>query len=363
MTDPHSDSSSIDSPLANAGSIQCPRPMNDYPHVVMAHGGGGRMTQELLEEVFLRALDNPALNEREDAALLKPMHGRWAFSTDAYVVQPLFFPGGCIGDLAIHGTVNDLAMRGAKPLAMSAAFILEEGLEIETLQRIVHAMATAAKRVGVSVVTGDTKVVEKGRGDGCYIATSGIGEVRDGIDLSILHARPGDAIVINGTLGDHGMAILSHREGMRFASPIMSDSAPLHELVGAMLDGCPNIRCMRDPTRGGAAAVLHEIAIAAQVGIELDESAIPVNSTVQSACDLFGLDPLAVANEGKVIAIVPQASVDRLLQIMKAHPLGELATCIGRVVTDASRRVVMRTRLGTVRMIPMPVGEQLPRIC
>jgi hydrogenase expression/formation protein HypE len=344
-------------------SIQCPRPMNDYPRVVMAHGGGGRMTQELLEQVFLRSFDNVALNEREDAALLPPMRGRLAFSTDAYVVQPLFFPGGCIGDLAIHGTVNDLAMRGATPLAISAAFILEEGLEIETLQRIVNAMADTARRIGVSVVTGDTKVVEKGHGDGCYIATSGIGEVRDGIDLSIRNTRPGDAIVINGTLGDHGMAILSHREAMRFTSPIMSDTAPLHELVGRMLDACPNIRCMRDPTRGGAAAVLHEIAMAARIGIELDEASIPVNSTVQSACELFGMDPLAVANEGKVIAIVPEMSVDRVLQIMRSHPLGECATRIGRVITDASHRVVMRTRLGTVRMIPMPVGEQLPRIC
>lgn len=344
-------------------SIQCPRPKNDYPRVVMAHGGGGRMTQELLEQIFLRSFDNAALNEREDAALLPPMHGRLAFSTDAYVVQPLFFPGGCIGDLAIHGTVNDLAMRGAKPLAISAAFILEEGLDIETLQRIVDAMAAAAKRVGVSVVTGDTKVVEKGHGDGCYIATSGIGEVRNGIDLSIRYANPGDAIVVNGNLGDHGMAILSHRAGMQFASPIVSDTAPLYEFVAAMLDACPGIRCMRDPTRGGASATLHEIAAASQVGVELDEAAIPVHTAVQSACDLFGLDPLAVANEGKVIAIVPEDSVDCLLRAMRSHPLGQDTMRIGRIVADASHRVVMRTRLGTVRMIPMPAGEQLPRIC
>ena len=363
MMDPTADSSSIDSPLANSGSIQCPRPMSEYPRVVMAHGGGGRMTQELLEHVFLRALDNPALNEREDAALLSPRRGRLAFSTDAYVVQPLFFPGGCIGDLAIHGTVNDLAMRGAKPLAISAAFILEEGLDIETLKSIVDAMATAAKQVGVSVVAGDTKVVEKGHGDGCYIATSGIGEVREGIDLSIRHAKPGDAIVINGNLGDHGMAILSHRAGMQFASPIVSDTAPLYELVAAMLGTCPEVRCLRDPTRGGAAAALYEIASAAKVGIELDEAAIPVHAAVHSACELFGLDPLAVANEGKVIAIVPDGSVDRVLHAMKSHQLGQYATRIGRVVADASHRVVMRTRLGTVRMIPIPVGEQLPRIC
>jgi hydrogenase expression/formation protein HypE len=363
MMDPTADSSSIDSPLANSGSIQCPRPMSEYPRVVMAHGGGGRMTQELLEQVFLRAFDNAALNEREDAALLSPRRGRLAFSTDAYVVQPLFFPGGCIGDLAIHGTVNDLAMRGATPLAISAAFILEEGLDIETLKSIVDAMATAAKQVGVSVVAGDTKVVEKGHGDGCYIATSGIGEVREGIDLSIRHASPGDAIVINGTLGDHGMAILSHREGMRFTSPIVSDTTPLHELVGMMLDACPDIRCMRDPTRGGAAAVLHEIAAFARVGMELDESSLPVQSAVQSACELFGLDPLSVANEGKLIAIVPESSVDRVLEAMRSHPLGRQSARIGRVIDDAFGRVVMRTALGTTRMIPMPIGEQLPRIC
>lgn len=321
------------------------------------------MTQELLEQVFLRAFDNAVLNEREDAALLMPIRGHIAFSTDAYVVQPLFFPGGCIGDLAIHGTVNDLAMRGAKPLAISAAFILEEGFPVETLQRIVDAMAIAAKRVGVKVVAGDTKVVEKGHGDGCYIATSGVGELREGVDLSIRHASPGDAIVINGNLGDHGMAILSHREGMQFESPILSDTAPLYELVAAMLDACPEIRCLRDPTRGGAATTLHEIATAAQVGVELDESAIPVQTAVRSACELFGLDPLAVANEGRVIAVVPDASVDRVLSVMKSHPLGEYAVQFGRVIADASHRVVMRTRLGTARMIPMPVGEQLPRIC
>ncbi|MFN9436422.1 MAG: hydrogenase expression/formation protein HypE [Planctomycetota bacterium] len=344
-------------------SMQCPRPLDDYPRIVMGHGGGGRLTQELLERVFLPALDNPALRQREDAASLGPIQGRLAFSTDSYVVQPLFFPGGCIGDLAVHGTVNDLAMRGAMPVAISAAFILEEGLPIETLQRIVAAMALASKRVGVPVVTGDTKVVERGHGDGCFITTSGIGILREGVELSASIARPGDAILINGTIGDHGMAILSHREGMEFGSPIVSDTAPLHELVATMLAVCPEIRSLRDPTRGGVTTTLHEIAAMARVGMELDESSLPVESAVQSACELFGLDPLSVANEGKLIAIVPANSVDRLLEAMRSHPQGRHAALIGRVTSDASHRVVMRTALGTARMIPMPIGEQLPRIC
>lgn len=344
-------------------SMQCPRPLLDYPHIVMGHGGGGRLTQELLDHLFLPAFDNPTLREREDAAVLGSAQGPLAFSTDSYVVQPLFFPGGCIGDLAVYGTVNDLSMRGAKPMALSAAFILEEGLPIETLQRIVQAMAIAARRVGVPLVTGDTKVVEKGHGDGCFITTSGIGQVRKGIELSAQRARPGDAILINGTIGDHGMAILSHREGMQFESPIVSDTAPLHDLVDAMLDVCPEIRCLRDPTRGGVNASLHEIARAAQVGIEVDESALPVQLAVQSACELFGLDPLSVANEGKVIAMVPEASVPSVLEAMRSHPLGRQSSIIGHVIPDAGCRVVMRTALGTARMIPMPVGEQLPRIC
>jgi hydrogenase expression/formation protein HypE len=329
----------------------------------MGHGGGGRLTQELLEGVFLPAFDNATLREREDAASLDPIHGRLAFSTDSYVVQPLFFPGGCIGDLAIHGTVNDLAMRGAVPVAISAAFILEEGLPIETLQRIVTAMAAASKRVGVPVVTGDTKVVEKGHGDGCFITTSGIGLVRDGIELSAGRARPGDAILINGTIGDHGMAIMSHRDGLQFSSPIVSDTAPLHDLVAAMLAACPDVRCLRDPTRGGVTSTLYEIANAARVGIEIYEDSLPIDEPVQSACELLGLDPLSVANEGKLVAIVPVSAVDRVLKAMQAHTLGQRAKLIGRVTSDASHRVVMRTALGTARMIPMPIGEQLPRIC
>jgi hydrogenase expression/formation protein HypE len=344
-------------------SIQCPRPLNDYPRIVMGHGGGGRLTHELLEHVFLPAFDNATLRQREDAATLGPIQGRLAFSTDSYVVRPLFFPGGCIGDLAIHGTVNDLAMRGAIPLAISAAFILEEGLPIETLQRIVAAMALASKHVGMPVVTGDTKVVEKGHGDGCFITTSGIGILREGIDLSARRASVGDAIVINGTIGDHGMAILSHREGMEFGSPIVSDTAPLHELVAAMLEACPEVRCLRDPTRGGVTTTLHEIATAARVGIEVYEDALPIDEPVQSACELLGLDPLSVANEGKLVAIVPLSAVDRVLKAMHAHPQGQRAKLIGRVVDDPSHRVVMRTALGTARMIPMPIGEQLPRIC
>lgn len=344
-------------------SRQCPRPLSDYPHIVMGHGGGGRLTQELLDHLFLPPFDNPALREREDAAVLSLPQGRLAFSTDSYVVQPLFFPGGCIGDLAVCGTVNDLSMRGAKPLAMSAAFILEEGLPIEILQRIVQAMAIAARTVGVPLVTGDTKVVEKGHGDGCFITTSGIGQVREGIELSAQRARPGDAILINGTIGDHGMAILSHREEMQFESPIVSDTAPLHDLVNAMLDACPEIRCLRDPTRGGVTTALHEIARAAKVGIEVNENTLPVQTAVQSACELFGLDPLSVANEGKLLAIVPEASVAPVLQAMRSHPLGRQSSIIGHVIPDAGCRVVMRTTLGTSRMIPMPLGEQLPRIC
>lgn len=344
-------------------SLQCPLPSNDYPRIVMGHGGGGRLTHELLEQVFLPALGNKVLREREDAAVLHVQHSRLAFSTDAYVVRPLFFPGGCIGDLAIHGTVNDLAMQGAMPTALSAAFILEEGLPIETLQRIVHAMAQASQQIGVPVVTGDTKVVERGHGDGCFITTTGIGLVRDEIQMAARHARDGDAILINGTIGDHGMAILSHREGMEFASPIVSDTAPLHGLVSAMLDAVPRIRCLRDPTRGGITTTLHEIATAARVGIEIDEGLLPIQPAVQNACELLGLDPLSVANEGKLIAIVPQEYADRVLHAMRDHPLGQRATRIGKIVTDNACRVVMRTPFGTKRLIPMPIGEQLPRIC
>ncbi len=346
----------------------CPAPLRDRPQIVLGHGGGGALSQDLIEHVFLPAFGNPVLDRLGDSSVLDlAPHlaggGRLAFSTDSYVVRPLVFPGGSIGDLAVHGTVNDLAMSGARPLYLSAGFILEEGLPIADLVGIVARMAAAARAAGVAIVTGDTKVVERGHGDGVYINTAGIGVVPPGIDLGPKQVVPGDAILVSGTLGDHGMAIMSVREGLEFEAAITSDTAPLHGLVAAMLEACPAIRLLRDPTRGGVATSLNEIAALADVGIEIDEAAIPVSPLVASACEILGLDPLQVANEGKLLAVVPAAAAGDVLAAMQAHEHGRAATPLGRVVAHHPGRVALRTTLGGSRVIPLPLGEQLPRIC
>jgi len=289
--------------------------------------------------------------------------GRLALSTDSYVVRPLFFPGGSIGELAVNGTVNDLAMSGAIPKVLTCGFILEEGLPIADLARVVERMAAAARAAGVRIVTGDTKVVERGHGDGVYINTSGLGVVSSAIQVGREPPLPGDAVLCSGTIGDHGLAVMSVREGLEFDAPIESDSAPLHGLVAAMLAVCPEIRMLRDPTRGGVGMSLNEMAAAASCGIEIDEDAVPVNPHVAAACEILGLDPLLVANEGKLLAVVPGAAADRVLAAMRAHEHGRQALMLGRIVAEHPRLVVMKTRIGGTRVLPMPIGEQLPRIC
>lgn len=288
---------------------------------------------------------------------------RLAFTTDSFVVKPLFFPGGDIGSLAVHGTVNDLAMGGAKPLFLSAAFIIEEGFSMEQLRRIVASMREAAAAAGVEIVTGDTKVVEKGKGDGLFINTAGVGLVADDVDLSANRAQPGDKVLLSGSIGEHGIAILAQREGIEFDTTIQSDSAALHTLVGEMLSAASGIRCMRDPTRGGVSSALNEIAASSHVGIELDERAIPIPEEVASACELLGLDPLYVANEGKLIAIVDSSGADAVLAAMRRHPLGTQAQMIGTVRAANAPTVSLRTTLGTTRIVDMLSGDQLPRIC
>ena len=352
----------------DAFSWSCPLPLRDYPSIVLGHGGGGQLSSDLVEHLFVPAFGDPELARLGDAAVLPGAAGRLALSTDSFVVHPLFFPGGSIGDLAVHGTVNDLAMTGAEPLYLSAGFILEEGLPIETLAGIVHRMAEAAKKAGVAVVTGDTKVVEKGHGHGCYINTAGVGRLRDGVDLGPEKARPGDRVIVSGTLGDHGMAVMSVREGLEFDTDIRSDSAALNGLVSELLDALDGVctggvHVLRDPTRGGLAASLNEIAAAAKVGVELVEEALPVRSAVRSACELLGMDPLHVANEGKLVAIVAEDTADAALTSLRRHPLGSRAAVIGRVVDGHPGVLAVRTPLGARRVVPMQIGEQLPRIC
>jgi hydrogenase expression/formation protein HypE len=356
------------SPEIDVASFSCPAPLRDRPLVVMGHGGGGGLSHDLLEHVFLPAFGNPVLDRLGDSAVLdlaRPLAGggRLAFSTDSYVVRPLVFPGGSIGELAINGTVNDLAMSGAEPLFLSAGFIIEEGLPIAELAGIVARMAAAAKRAGVAIVAGDTKVVERGHGDGLYLNTAGIGVVAPGIDLGPHRIRPGDAVIVSGTLGDHGMAIMSVREGLGFEAAITSDTAALSGLVATMLAACPALRLLRDPTRGGAAASLNEIASLAKLGIEIDESAIPIAPAVASACEILGLDPLLVANEGKLLAVVPATATDTLLAAMRSHEHGRAAVCLGRMVAEHPGVVALRTVIGGSRVLPLPIGEQLPRIC
>ncbi|BBF85959.1 hydrogenase metallocenter assembly protein HypE [Aquitalea magnusonii] len=340
------------------------RPL-DLKHglVNLTHGSGGRAMAQLVSELFAAEFANDWLAQGNDQAILPPPGGRIAIATDSHVISPLFFPGGDIGSLAVHGTVNDLAMGGATPLYLSAGFILEEGLPLADLARIVRSMAAAARAAGVAIVTGDTKVVERGKGDGVFISTTGVGVVADGVNLSGDQARPGDVILLSGTLGDHGMAVMSQREGLGFASPILSDSAALHTLAAALMAASPGLLLMRDPTRGGLATTLNEIAQQSGVGMRLQESAIPVQASVRAACEFLGLDPLYIANEGKLVAICPAAEAAAALAALQAHPLGQQAAIIGEVVHDAHQFVRVQTDFGGERLLDWLSGEMLPRIC
>ncbi len=342
---------------------QCPLPLSTAKTVLLGHGSGGRMTADLLKQFFLPAFSNPYLDLLNDQAVLDAQGTRVAFTTDAFVVSPLFFPGGDIGRLAVHGTINDLAMCGAMPLGLAGAFILEEGFPLADLQRIVTSMAEACREAGVWLVTGDTKVVEKGKGDGVFITTSGIGIVSHPLQISANQARPGDCILVSGTVGDHGVAVLSAREGLEFETTLVSDTAALHTLVQAMLESSSEIHCLRDPTRGGLATVLNEIAASAHVGIALDEAQIPVRPEVRGACEMLGLDPLYLACEGRLVAIVGEKDVVSVLARMQAHPLGREARCIGKVVAEHTDRVVMQTVIGSKRLVDILSGAHLPRIC
>ena len=340
------------------------RPLDlKHGHVDLSHGGGGRAMAQLVEQLFAGAFDNEWLAQRNDQALLPRPEGRIVMSTDCHVVSPLFFPGGDIGCLSVHGTINDVAMSGAVPLYLAAGFILEEGFALADLRRIVDSMAAAARDAGVPVVTGDTKVVEKGKGDGVFITTTGVGVVPPGIHISGDRARPGDRILVSGTLGDHGMAVMSQREALAFGTDLMSDTAALHGLVAAMVGAVPEVRVLRDPTRGGLATTLNEIAAQSGVGMLIDEAALPVQRQVEAACEFLGLDPLYVANEGKLVAIVPAEQAERLLATMRAHPLGGNAALIGEVLADPHHFVQMRTRFGGKRIVDWLAGDQLPRIC
>ena len=349
--------------IAEPPSFACPPTLAVKDRIVLGHGSGGRLSAELLQDVFLPLFSNPVLDRMDDQAVIEIGGSRLAFTTDSFVVQPVIFPGGDIGSLAVHGTVNDLAMGGAQPLFLSAAFILEEGFPTEMLRRIAASMAEAARAAGVMIVTGDTKVVEKGKGDGLFINTTGIGAIPEGVHLSANQARPGDRILLSGPIGDHGIAILAKREGLEFETEIVSDSAPLHDMVAAMLNASIEIRCMRDPTRGGVSSSLNEIAQRSGVTIQLEESEIPVRDQVKGACELLGLDPLYVANEGKLLAIVPREVAGGVLEAMRRHPCGAQAAMIGTVGDGRAGLVTMKTAFGSTRIVDMLAGDQLPRIC
>ena len=344
-------------------NLSCPVPRTDADRVLLGHGSGGRLSAELLKSVFLPALGNEILGALEDQATVQIGGSRLAFTTDSFVVRPLFFPGGDIGKLAVNGTINDLAVGGARPLFLSAAFILEEGLPLADLRRVVGSMRAACAEAGVSVVAGDTKVVDRGKCDGMFVTTAGIGIVPDGVVLSIRNARPGDRVLVSGTIGDHGIAVMSVRENLEFETVLESDTAPLHDLTRTMLGACPTIRCMRDPTRGGLASALNELATASKVGVKLTEAAIPLRPEVRAACELLGLDPLYVACEGRLVTVVPPADADQLLATMRAHPLGRDAAIGGEVVSDHAGAVTLRTPIGGERIVPLLAGDQLPRIC
>ena len=341
----------------------CPAPLRATETVLLGHGSGGKLSSDLLHSVFLPAFSNPFLERLEDQAVLEFGSARLAFTTDSFVAKPLFFRGGDIGSLAVHGTINDLAMCGARPVALSAAFILEEGFPLSDLRRIAQSMARAASVAGVPIVTGDTKVVEHGSGDGVYVTTTGIGMVPPGVNLSAAYARCGDAVVLSGAIGDHGIAMLSAREGLELDGEIASDSAPLNGLVEAMLAVTDQVHAMRDPTRGGLASTVNEIARESRVGIVLREDAIPVHAGVRGACEVLGLDPLHVANEGKLVAFVPMQHAADVVNAMRRHALGAEAAIIGTVGDRDPGMVTMRTVFGTTRIVDMLPGDQLPRIC
>jgi hydrogenase expression/formation protein HypE len=347
-------------------SVACPVPESRYSHIVLGHGSGGRLSQALLEQVFLPHFSGKTLARLEDHAVLAApteAGARLAFTTDSFVVSPLFFPGGDIGRLAVCGTVNDLCVGGAIPQALSAAFVLEEGLPIEDLKRIVASMAATCREAEVEVVTGDTKVVERGKADGVFITTSGVGVVPAGRELSISSVRPGDVVLVSGPIGDHGVSILSVREGIDFETELSSDCAPLASLTRAIFEIGLKIRCLRDPTRGGLSGVLQDMALRSQVGINIDEAHVPMREEVRAASDLLGLDPLYIACEGRLVAAVAPEDADRLLATLRAHPLGQGAAIIGRAVAEHPTQVRMRSRIGGERVVPMLSGEQLPRIC
>lgn len=350
-------------PSASPLDIACPLPFAGYERVVLGHGSGGRLSRDLLELVLLPALGLWGHEPIEDQALLAPITGRPALTTDSFVVRPLFFPGGDIGRLSVFGTVNDLAVGGAVPRDLALSFILEEGLPLETLVRVARSVARACAEARVHLVTGDTKVVERGKAEGLYITTSGVGVVPLGLELSIKRARPGDVVIVSGSLGDHGIAVMVEREGIEIEGELYTDAAPLTSLVQRMLEVEPGIRCLRDPTRGGLASALNEIASASRVGIRLEESAIPVRPAVRGVCELLGLDPLYVACEGRLVAIAPAASAGRLVESMRAHPLGRDAAVVGEVQPAPAGQVTERTRIGGERLVLMLAGEQLPRIC
>ena len=342
---------------------ECPLPTFEKKTILLAHGGGGRLMQELIRGVFLRSFDNALLRRLHDGATFPVEKGTLAFTTDSYVVSPWFFPGGDIGSLAVHGTINDLAMCGAMPLYLSAGFILEEGLSMETLRNVVESMAKAAEEAGVQIVTGDTKVVDRGKGDGIFINTAGIGVVPPGIRIAPQEVKPGDAILLSGDLGSHGVAVLSVREGLRFTGDIESDSAPLHRIVADLMDSGIEVHCLRDLTRGGLAGALNELAAGANAGMTIEEPLIPVRESVRGACELLGLDPLYVANEGRFVAFVPESHVDAALAAMRRHRVAHQAVRIGTVTEDNPPIVVLHTVLGTGRILDLLSGEQLPRIC
>ncbi|HEY5431779.1 MAG TPA: hydrogenase expression/formation protein HypE [Coriobacteriia bacterium] len=331
--------------------------------ILLSHGSGGTMMRELIEDVFIARFNDEALLRMDDAASLEVPAGRIALTTDTYVVTPRFFPGGDIGKLAVAGTVNDVATAGAVPMFLTVGFVLEEGLMVEELIRILDSMVSVAAEAGVRIVTGDTKVVERGHGDGIYINTAGVGVVREGVDLSSSHCKPGDVVLLSGTLGDHGIAVMSVREGLSFGTDILSDAAPLNHLVGAVLDAAPDVRCFRDPTRGGLASCLNELAGASGVSMTVDENAVPVREQVRGACEMLGYDVYQVANEGKMVAIVPPEQADAALAAMRASRYGEEAAIIGQVTEGPAGRVYVQTTFGARRIMDMLVGEQLPRIC
>jgi len=348
--------------MDTAFALSCPVPITQHKTIVLGHGSGGRLTAQLVRDFFLPAFDNPALRKLDDQAVLEVGTSRIALTTDSFVVTPLFFPGGDIGHLAVNGTVNDLAMSGARPLFLSAAFIMEEGLPLEDLARITHSMAVAAVEAGVAIVTGDTKVVNRGSADKLFITTAGIGLVPDGVSISASNAQPGDVIIVSGTIGDHGMAVWSKREGLEFEGAILSDTAPLNALVDAMTRA-GEVHTLRDPTRGGLGTSLCEIAASSAVGVEVDANSVPVREDVKAACETLGMDPLFVANEGKLVAMVAPGSADAVLQAMRSVPQGRDACIIGRVVAAHPKMAILTTEIGGSRVLDLPFVEQLPRIC